>query len=144
MRQGTEREADARMAYMTKTGAVVDEIGFCQHDSLSAGASPDGLIGDDGGLEIKCPELSAHLEYLKLDREPKIYTWQIQGNMWITGRKWWDFASYNPDYPEHLQLVIRRVRRNESAIAKLEAEVKVFLSEVDGEEAAIRAMKEAA
>jgi YqaJ-like viral recombinase domain len=138
MRQGTEREPDARMAYMIKTGAVVDQVGFCAHDTLSAGASPDGLIGADGGLEIKCPELSAHLEYLKLDREPKIYSWQIQGCMWITGRSWWDFVSYNPDFPEQLQLCVRRVQRDMEAIDLLEREVEKFLLEVDQEELLIR------
>ncbi len=62
MRQGTEREPDARLAYMARTGNVVDQIGLCLHDTFDAGASPDGLIDDDGGLEIKCPELATHLD----------------------------------------------------------------------------------
>jgi len=144
MRQGTEREPDARMAYMMKTGAVVDQVGLCRHDTLEAGASPDGLIGTDGGLEIKCPELATHLEYIKLKTEPPEYAWQIQGGMWITGRKWWDFASFNPDFPEHLQLVIRRVCRDEAAITRLAAEVSKFMDEVRAEEALIRAMPIAA
>jgi hypothetical protein len=144
MRQGTEREPDARMAYMVRTGAVVEQVGLCRHDDLEAGASPDGLIDADGGLEIKCPELATHLEYLKLRCEPPEYTWQIQGGMWITGRAWWDFASFNPDFPAHLQLVVRRVKRNDEAIAKLAAEVAKFMDEVRAEEQSIRELPLAA
>jgi dihydrofolate reductase len=114
------------------------------HDTLTAGASPDGLIGEDGGLEIKCPELAAHLNHLQISAEPPEYTWQIQGGMWVTGRRWWDFVSYNPDFPEHLQLIVRRIQRNEDAIKKLAAEVEKFLGEVDAEVERIRNLKLAA
>lgn len=144
MKQGTEREPFARMAYETHTGNIVREVGLCMHDTLTAGASPDGLIAEDGGLEIKCPELSNHLAYLQIKTEPAEYTWQIQGAMWITGRAWWDFASYNPDFPERLQLVVRRVERDDAAIKKLAAEVERFLSEVDAEVERVRALKVAA
>lgn len=144
MRQGTEREPDARMAYMVKTGAVVEEVGLCLHDTLDCGSSPDGLIGADGGLEIKCPELSTHMEYLMLPGEPAEYRWQIQGGMWITGRAWWDFVSFNPDFPAHLQLIVRRVKRDEAAIRKLAAEVEAFIKEVADEEARVRALPIAA
>lgn len=144
MKQGTEREPLARMAYEAATGNLVEEIGLCRHDTLEAGASPDGLIGTDGGLEIKCPELATHLEYIKLKTEPPEYAWQIQGGMWITGRKWWDFASFNPDFPEHLQLVVRRVYRDEAAITRLAAEVSKFMDEVRAEESLIRSMPIAA
>lgn len=133
MKQGTEREPFARMAYEARTGNIVQEVGFCLHDVLATGASPDGLIGDDGGLEIKCPERAAHLRYLQQDAEPPEYTWQIQGGMWITGRQWWDFVSYQPDFPEHLQLIVRRIERNEEAIKKLAAEVERFLGEIEAE-----------
>jgi len=133
MLQGIEREPDARRAYEARTGNLVEEVGFCRLIDLDAGASPDGLVDDDGGLEIKCPERSAHLRYLQQEAEPPEYTWQIQGGMWVTGRQWWDFASYNPDFPENLQLIVRRIKRNDEAIAKLEAEVKRFLAEVSAE-----------
>lgn len=133
MKQGIEREPFARMAYEARTGLIVDEVGFCRHDTLDAGASPDGLIGADGGLEIKCPERSAHMRYLQQDAEPAEYTWQIQGGLWVTGREWWDFVSYNPDFPESLQLVIRRIKRNGDAIAKLAEEVEAFMQEVEQE-----------
>lgn len=144
MKQGIEREPLARTAYESRTGNLVEMVGFCRHDVLLAGASPDGLIEDDGGLEIKCPERSAHLRYLQQDMEPPEYTWQIQGGMWITGRAWWDFVSFNPDFPEHLQLIVRRVKRNEEAIKKLSAEVVKFLAEVDAEVERVSNLKLAA
>lgn len=144
MKQGTEREPFARMAYEARTGNIVQEVGLCMHDTLQAGASPDGLVDEEGGLEIKCPELAAHLSYLQAKAEPPEYSWQIQGGMWITGRAWWDFVSWNPDFPEHLQLIVRRIERNEDAIKKLAAEVERFLVEVDAEVDRIRAMKVAA
>ena len=144
MKQGIEREPFARMAYEAHTGNIVQEVGFCRLDDMDAGGSPDGLIGDDGGLEIKCPERSAHLRYLQQDMEPPEYTWQIQGGLWVTGRQWWDFVSYNPDFPEHLQLIVRRIQRNEEAIAKLSAEVRKFLAEVEAEVDRVNAMRHAA
>jgi hypothetical protein len=133
MKQGTEREPFARMAYEARTGLIVQEVGFCRHDELEAGASPDGLIEGDGGLEIKCPERSAHLRYLQQEGEPPEYTWQIQGGMWITGRAWWDFVSYNPDFPENLQLIVRRIKRDEDAIKRLADNVAQFMAEVRAE-----------
>lgn len=146
MKQGQEREPFARNAYQVKTGNLVEEVGLCLHDELAAGASPDGLVDDDGGLEIKSPELAAHLRYLKLEKgcAPAEYFWQVQGGMWITGRAWWDFASWNPDFPENLQLTIRRVQRDEEAIKKLAAEVARFMDEVRAEEASVRALPLAA
>jgi hypothetical protein len=144
MKQGTEREPFARMGYESRTGLIVQEVGFCLHDTVEAGASPDGLIDDDGGLEIKCPERSAHLRYLQQDGEPAEYTWQIQGGMWITGRAWWDFVSYNPDFPEHLQLIVRRIKRDEPAIKKLADEVAAFLKEVQDETERVRNLRLAA
>jgi hypothetical protein len=144
MKQGIEREPFARMAYEAQTGNIVQEVGFCRLEDMDAGASPDGLLGDDGGLEIKCPERSAHLRYLQQDAEPPEYTWQIQGGMWVTGRAFWDFVSWNPDFPEHLQLIVRRIKRNDDAIKKLSAEVTKFLAEVDVEVERINGMKLAA
>jgi hypothetical protein len=144
MKQGTEREPFARMAYEARTGLIVQEVGFCLHDEMEAGASPDGLIDSDGGLEIKCPERSAHLRYLQQPGEPPEYTWQIQGGMWITGRAYWDFVSYQPDFPEHLQLIVRRIKRDEAAIKRLAEEVAAFVAEVKAETEAVRNLKLAA
>lgn len=144
MQQGTEREPLARDAYMVRTGNLVQQVGFQRHATLEAGASPDGLIDDDGGLEIKCPELATHLEYLRLRREPPAYTAQIQGCMWISGRKWWDFVSFNPDFPERLQLVVRRVVRDEKYIAALALAVELFMAEVREEHEEVLSLHEAA
>lgn len=144
MKQGIEREPFARMAYEAHTGNIVQEVGFCLHDELEAGASPDGLISSDGGLEIKCPERSAHLRYLQQEAEPPEYTWQIQGGMWVTGRAWWDFASYNPDFPESLQLIVRRIKRNEPAIKQLADEIAAFIEEVRAETTKVLNLKLAA
>jgi hypothetical protein len=144
MEQGTEREPFARAAYEAETGAIVEEVGLCLHDTLDCGASPDGRIGRRGGLEIKCPELATHLDYLTLAAEPPEYTWQIQGQMWIADMDWVDFVSFNPDFPEHLQLVIRRIKRNDEAIKKLAAEVAAFIEEVKAETERVRNMKVAA
>lgn len=144
MKQGTEREPFARMAYEARTGLIVQEVGFCLLDDGSAGASPDGLIDADGGLEIKCPERSAHLRYLLQTGEPTEYTWQIQGGMWVTGRAWWDFVSFNPDFPEHLQLIVRRIKRNDAAIKSLADEVAQFAKEVREETEVVRNLKVAA
>ena len=87
MQDGTEREPIARALYEAHTGNFVDEVGFCRHDSIECGVSPDGLIDEDGGLEIKCPKASTHAGYLAIPAEPSTYTAQIQGCMWVTGRR---------------------------------------------------------
>lgn len=144
MLQGTEREPDARAAYESHTRRFVDAVGFMRHDAIEAGASPDGLIDDDGLLEIKAPELATHLEYIQSAAEPAKYRPQIQGQLWISNRQWCDFVSFNPDFPPPLQLVIRRVQRDEKFIAGLALAVELFMSEVREEEAAVRKMAEAA
>ena len=116
MTRGTELEPEARRMYEFILDNKVDEVGFCMHDTLEAGASPDGLIGDDGGLEIKCPAASTHVEYLRGDTLPSKYKQQVMGCLWITGREWWDFMSY---YPNMKPLIVR-VERDEEYIAELE------------------------
>lgn len=130
MLDGTEREPIARALYEAHTGNFVDEVGFCRHDSIECGVSPDGLIDEDGGIEIKCPKASTHAGYLAIPAEPSTYTAQIQGCMWVTGRSWWDFVSYHPDFPENAQLIVRRVKRDSDYIVKLEQAVKAFRNEV--------------
>ena len=132
MEQGTEREPFARSAYEAHTGQFVTEIGFCMHDTLQVGVSPDGLVGKVGMTEYKCPMPKTHLEYLRLEpgKCPTAYRWQVQGQLWVAEREWCDFVSYNPDFPENAQLIIRRVMRDEKAIKELETEVVKFLAEV--------------
>lgn len=141
MQDGTEREPVARALYEAHSGNFVDEVGFCLHDTIDCGVSPDGLIGDDGGLEIKCPKASTHASYLAMKGEPSAYTAQIQGCMWVTGRDWWDFVSYHPDFPENARLIVRRIKRDSDYIVKLEQAVKSFIKEVAEEAALIKNFK---
>lgn len=131
MSWGNDNEPLARIAYEVKTGLLVTQADFVDHPTLMAGASPDGLIGEDGGLEIKCPHQSAvHIETIQSGM-PSEHMPQVQGAMWITGRKWWDFVSYDPRMPEHLQLYVQRIERDDKYIADLEAKVTAFLCEVE-------------
>lgn len=129
---GTETEPLARLAYEAKTGEPVFETGFNAHPKIDwCGGSPDGLVGEDGLIEIKCPESATHIEAI-LDRIcPTEHLPQIQGNLWITGRKWADFVSFDPRFPKHLQLVIVRVARDDAYIAGMAEQVQTFLREVD-------------
>lgn len=130
MERGTEQEPFARMSYEAITGAIVQEVGFVAHPSLMAGCSPDGLIGDDGGAEIKSVIPTVQLETILNGGYPSEHKAQIQGSLWITGRKWWDFCSYSPDMPEHLRTYIFRVERDEDYIKTVEEEVIGFLIDV--------------
>lgn len=132
MQWGTQTEPEARMAYEALRGALVEETGFLKHPRMAwCGASPDGLVGDDGMVEIKCPESTTHLEWMDGHAVPAEHIPQIQGQMLVTGRKWVDFVSYDPRFPAHLQLFVVRVPRDEEYIQKLEAEVSRFLAEVN-------------
>jgi len=114
MQRGTIMEHEARKWYELQTDYDVEQVGFLLRDDRSAGCSPDGLIGTDGGLEIKCPAAHTHVGYLLGDAQEK-YRCQIQGGLWITERQWWDFCSYNPELPP----VMIRFQRDDEFIAKL-------------------------
>lgn len=133
MEWGTETEDLARFTYTVKTGNQVDEAGFIEHPTLAAGISPDGLVGEDGGIEIKCLNTANHIEVLKTGRVPREHMPQIQGCMWVTGRQWWDFVSFEPTLPENAQIFILRVPRDEVYIKNLRTEVAIFLDEVDAD-----------
>lgn len=137
--QGNEREPLARIAYEIHTGRLVDQVGFCRHETLEAGCSPDGLIGEDGLYESKCPKPRVHHATIQKPRVPLEYVPQVQGSLWVTGRKWADFVSFNPNFPKPLDLIIVRSERDEDYITALELAVTLFLDEVRAEEAAIRA-----
>ena len=130
---GIDNEPVARLAYELETGNTVVEAFFEKHETLQAGASPDGYIGDDGLLEIKVPNLATHLETLRNQDIPKQYIAQVQGQLWITGREWCDFVSYTPYLENDAQLFIKRVPRDRKFIHELEAEVKLFLIELNKE-----------
>lgn len=129
---GTETEPAARMAYVAATGALVDEVGYMRHPTIDrCGGSVDGLVGDDGIIEIKCPTTFNHLETVLADVMPEEHIAQVQGYLWITGRKWADFISYDPRLPDGLNLFVKRIKRDDDYIAELAGEVLQFLSEVD-------------
>jgi len=132
MRDGTEREPIAKMLYEVRTGHFVEEVGLLRHQIIECGASPDGLIGEDGGLEIKCPLAATHLKYMRLSsaEAPPEYVAQIQGSLLVTGREWWDFCSYNPSFPPNLQLIVRRIKRDNAYIDRLASEIDKFMNEV--------------
>jgi len=122
MERGTALEGDARAAYEIDQLVVVDEVGFIVHPEYPfIGISPDGLVGSDGLVEIKCPaETSAHLHQQHIDAEyyAKAYAHQVNLQLAVTGRQWCDVVSYYPiDIKKPLAIV--RVERNEKAIAKL-------------------------
>lgn len=137
MRQGVIREPIARRAYEAFTGNLVEEVGFCLHDALPCGVSPDGLIDDDAGLEIKCPTPGKHAEYLALKGAPTEYRAQIQGCLWVSDRARWDFVSFCPEFPENARLILRAVERDEAYIAALAQAVADFMGEVDQQAARI-------
>lgn len=130
MQDGIDREVFARDRYIQQFGEV-EEVGFVKHPILEAGASPDGMVGEDGILEIKCPMGSTHTETLMTQDIPSRYIPQIQFQLLVTGRKWCDFVSYNPMFPEHPQIFVKRVEADPVYQKELESEVKQFLSEVD-------------
>jgi putative phage-type endonuclease len=131
MEWGQEQEAPARETYLKVTGNAVEEVGFVDHPTIGmAGASPDGLIGDDGLLEIKCLIKANHIEILLSENLEK-YRLQMVWQMACTGRQWCDFVSYNPELPDDMQLFIKRLYRDEEELSKIEREVRIFLEEVD-------------
>lgn len=126
MTRGIELEVEAREMYELITGETVEQVGFCLHDDIDAGCSPDGLIGKDGGMEIKCPSMAVHVEYLLGGKLPTTYYQQVQGSLFISQRKWWDFVSY---YPSIKPLIVR-VFPDPAFHALLEAELIKFSSEL--------------
>lgn len=129
MRWGTEQEPFARIAYEAR-GNIVEQIAFIRHHELMSGGSPDGQVGHDGQVEIKCPNTATHIDTLLKGMSAE-HIPQLQGNLWMSGRRWCDFISYDPRMPERMQLYVLRVRRDDKYIAMLEAEVRVFLNEVE-------------
>ena len=138
MQWGTEQEPFARIAYMADRGVDVQEVGFIQHATLMAGCSPDGLIAADGLIEIKCPVSATHIETLKTQHMPLEHMPQVQGQMWIAGREWCDFVSYDPRMPEKLQMFVQRIPRDDQYIKALAFEVERFLEEVAAEVTALQ------
>ena len=134
MQHGTDTEPLARAAYESLKDVLVYEVGFVPHPSIEwAGASPDGLVGDDGCVEIKCPNTATMIETLLSQKVPGKYITQMQFQMACTGRKWCDYVSFDPRMPAKAQMFVRRVDRDDEYIAEIEAEIVKFLAEVESQ-----------
>jgi putative phage-type endonuclease len=134
MMHGVEQEPFARAAYEATQGVMVEEVGFVSHPSIEwAGASPDGLVGDDGCVEIKCPNTATMIETLLSQKVPGKYITQMQFQMACTGRKWCDYVSFDPRMPAKAQMFVKRVDRDDTYIAEIEAEIVKFLAEVQSQ-----------
>lgn len=142
MQHGTDTEPAARAMYMLETGVDVTETGFIPHPSIAmSGASPDGLVGEDGLIEIKCPNTATHLEFLQSRKPKHEYLLQMQWQMACTGRQWCDFVSYDDRLPEKMAYRCIRIPRDDKLIAELEEEAVKFLTELDK---TVRQLKEQA
>lgn len=131
MQHGTETEPEARAAYEFYQGATVEEVAFVAHPKIDqAGCSPDGLVGSEGLVEIKCPNTATHLETLLGQSVPGKYDAQMQFQMACTGRAWCDFVSYDPRMPENMRIFVKRVARDDKRIKEIEEEIAGFLLEM--------------
>lgn len=119
MARGNELEAEARQVYQEETFNIVEEITMFKSDCGNFGYSPDGLVANDGLIEIKCPLATTHFQYILDDKVPSDYWQQLQGGLWVSGRNWIDFVSYHPNFKEK-KLFIKRVERDNNYICQLE------------------------
>lgn len=132
MQWGNEQEPFARAAYEVRKGVFVDEVSFIPHPNIDgAGASPDGLVGDDGLVEIKCPNTATMIDTLINETVPKKYYAQMQMQMACTERQWCDYAVFDPRMPESAQLFVKRIDRDDKFIAEMESEIIKFLVELE-------------
>lgn len=145
MQWGTDHEDEARQLYSFNSEEIVTAVGFVDHPTIAlTGASPDGLCGDQGLVEIKCPNTATHLETLMSGAMPVDHLPQVNWQMACTGRQWCDFVSYDPRLPAHLQMFVCRETRDEATVEHLEKEVALFLAELDEKIACLTREKEAA
>jgi predicted phage-related endonuclease len=145
MVRGIELEDEARAAYEAKTGYLVRQTGFLSHDELMAGCSLDGDVDEFTGIvELKAPRSATHLSYWRLNAIPVTYRPQLLHNLWISGAQWVDFCSYDPRFPEALQLFTARLERNDFEVMAYERTVRAFLDSVDAEYAAVLGLMAAA
>jgi hypothetical protein len=132
MQWGIEREPEAREAYALSTFATIEQVGFVDHPTIgNFGCSPDGLVEDEGMIQIKCPSTKVHVSTLLGSPISSNYLTQIQVEMACTGRKWSDYVSYDPRVPEPMRLFVKRIHRDDILITKLEKQAIVFLQELD-------------
>lgn len=137
---GIETEAQARSAYEFYQDATVETLGFVEHPSIQmSGASPDGGVGADGLIEIKCPNTATHIDFLLSDEVDKKYRDQMYWQMACTKRRWCDYVSFDPRMPAELQMRVRRFVWDDKIVTTLEHDAKTFLAELDAKESALRA-----
>lgn len=135
---GHKREPEARERYEFLTDTKVVTVGFVLHPTIDlAGASPDGLVGDAGLVQIKCPEAKTHLETLLGGSVSGAYQSQMQWEMACTGRLWCDFVSYHPDFPAEMRLSVKRFPRDPLFVVEAERAVREFLAETEGKLSAL-------
>ena len=147
MQWGTDNEPLARSAYEFLHAEAVTETGFVVHPFIANfGASPDGLVGSEGLIEIKCPNTATHIDTLLTETVPAKYVTQMQAQMACTGRAWCDFVSFDPRLPDEMQMHVRRIKRDELAISEIEAAVIELLADVEKITSELRStyMKDAA
>lgn len=131
MEWGTEHEQFARAAYEVACGEIVDQVGFIIHPTMDwSGASPDSMVGANGGLEIKAPKTATHLEWMMAGVVPKEHEPQMMWNIACGEREWWDFLSFDPRLPEGLRTFVCRLHRDEKRIAEMEYEAMQFNEEI--------------
>ena len=129
MQWGIDNEEDARLAYEFITGYLVEEVGFIDHPNIDmSGASPDGLVGSDGLVEIKCPNTATHIRFLETGKIETKYNYQMQWQMACTSRSWCDFVSYDPRLASKFSVKVVRVDRDDSLIQSVERSVQEFLA----------------
>lgn len=139
MRFGTENEPHARAAYEFHTDNAVELVGFVDHPAIAmSGASPDGLVGSDGLIEIKVPNTATHIDTLLNQAIPGKYQTQMAWQMACTGRAWCDYVSFDPRLPEEMRLFVKRFERDDKALKEMEREVEIFLGEIDDTLAQLR------
>lgn len=132
MANGIEQEPFARAAYEAEYDADVEEVGFIDHTTIANfGASPDGLVGSDGLVEIKCPTHGVHLDYIRSRTVPRNYLLQMHGQMMATGRSWCDWVSYDKAFPAHLRMLVIRVDLDPALRDEIAHEIAVFNMELD-------------
>jgi len=142
MEWGVEYEPQAKTEYEAKNGVLVDADGGMEHPTIKGWwCSPDGLVGGEGGIEIKCPNTSTHLCTLIDGDIKQEYIYQITGAVIIYDRAWWDFVSYDPRLPDDLGLYIKRFERDELPINEVLSGVRAFLAELDAMETRIRELR---
>lgn len=131
MMRGTELEPSARAVYESNAGEFVIETGMIEHPHIKGfGASPDGLVGNDGLLEIKCPNTATHIDFMRTGKPKNEYQWQMLAQMACSGRQWCDFVSYDDRLTHALQYQCVRFMRDETRIQQMESEIMAFLSEL--------------